>query len=86
LQDPAWNQFQQQSIILSFQAPDALGEVPAATSDVAVKRFVPYHDLVVPRYYELAGYSPHDVYECLHSYVSPALARPLRTGAEVSGR
>ncbi|CAK8672316.1 unnamed protein product [Clavelina lepadiformis] len=63
-------------------APDALGEVPVELAKVNPKRYVPFVDLVVPRYYELAGYKRHDVSEAFHNYVPPGLARPLRTGAE----
>uniref|UniRef100_F6W5C2 Abnormal spindle-like microcephaly-associated protein ASH domain-containing protein n=1 Tax=Ciona intestinalis TaxID=7719 RepID=F6W5C2_CIOIN len=63
-------------------APDALGEVPIDQTEVAAKRNIPFHDLVVPRYYELAGYKRHNVDDALNNYVSPGLARQLRTGAE----
>ncbi|XP_078487466.1 cilia- and flagella-associated protein 221-like [Ciona intestinalis] len=63
-------------------APDALGEVPIDQTEVAAKRNIPFHDLVVPRYYELAGYKRHNVDDALNNYVPPGLARQLRTGAE----
>nr|CAB3230180.1 primary ciliary dyskinesia protein 1-like [Phallusia mammillata] len=63
-------------------APDALGEVPYKPTEVMAQRDVPYQKLVVPKYYELAGYTRHSVYECLKNYVPPGLVRQLRVGAE----
>ena len=67
----------------SYQAPDALGEVPLKDIEVYTPRHVPFHELVVPKYYQIAGYEKHDVAQALKSYVPPNLARPLRSGAEV---
>ncbi|XP_078572039.1 cilia- and flagella-associated protein 221-like [Branchiostoma floridae x Branchiostoma japonicum] len=63
-------------------APDALGPVPAKNDDVFVKRKVPYFSLKVPKQYDLMGYSQHGVHDSSRGYVTPRLARPLRTGAE----
>ncbi|KAK2149919.1 hypothetical protein LSH36_431g01010 [Paralvinella palmiformis] len=63
-------------------AVDALGSVPYKPTQVLVNKKVPYHSLKVPQQYQLMGYEPHGVHEASLHYVSPGLARPLRTGAE----
>lgn len=70
--------------LLLFKAPDALGEVPLKTTEVLPVRHVPYHELVVPKYYEISGYINHDVGSAMKGYVPPGLAKPLRNGADVS--
>jgi len=63
-------------------APDAIGVVPTEPIDIVTKRLVPFHNLVVPKYYETAWYSQSDMHDALKEYVPPTLARKLRTGAE----
>lgn len=38
----------------------------------------------VPKSYSLLGYNSHDTHASSSGYVAPKLAKPLRTGAEVS--
>ena len=71
-------------IFMFWKAPDALGLVPAKPLEVEPSRVVPFRDLVVPKYYKIAGYNRVDVEEAMKNYVTPGLARPLRTGAEVN--
>ncbi|KAH9510080.1 hypothetical protein Btru_043434 [Bulinus truncatus] len=52
-------------------APDALGVVS-----------VPPTEIVVPLYYQLYGYKPHNVHEAASGYVPVRNLRRLRTGAE----
>ncbi|XP_038044642.1 cilia- and flagella-associated protein 221-like [Patiria miniata] len=63
-------------------APDALGIVPAKSSEVFVKRKVPFFNLKVPQQYRLMSYVPHNIQDASSGYVPPRLIRPLRTGAE----
>ena len=63
-------------------APDAIGAVPCEPIDITTKRLVAFHGLVVPKYYETAGYTNFDLSDALKEYVPPTLARKLRTGAD----
>lgn len=40
--------------------------------------------LQVPQHYKLMGYQPVSVWDALHSYITPHLARPLQTAPPVT--
>ncbi|XP_052810008.1 cilia- and flagella-associated protein 221-like isoform X2 [Mya arenaria] len=63
-------------------APDALGSVPFKSTEVVVKRKVPYFNLKVPLTYKLSGYEAYNVQESSSGYVPVKMSKPLRTGAE----
>ncbi|XP_042369202.1 cilia- and flagella-associated protein 221 isoform X2 [Plectropomus leopardus] len=57
--------------------------VPVAVDpiDLTVTTHVPFFKLQVPQHYKLMGYQPVSAWEAFNSFIPPALARPLRTGA-----
>lgn len=63
-------------------ATDELGAVESPSTTIKIKTDVPFHNLKVPRQYEICGYHHSNVHDASRYYVSPTLARPLRTGAE----
>lgn len=63
-------------------ATDTLGEVESGGTLIEVKKVIPFHNLKVPKQYNVCGYKFSDVHDASRSYVSPALARSLRSGAE----
>ncbi|XP_047432471.1 cilia- and flagella-associated protein 221 [Mugil cephalus] len=58
-----------------------LAAVPVDAIDAAVTAHIPFFKLRVPQHYKLMGYQPVLTWEAFNSYISTALARPLRTGS-----
>ncbi|XP_039265844.2 cilia- and flagella-associated protein 221-like isoform X2 [Styela clava] len=63
-------------------ATDTLGETETSGTPIEVIKGTPFHNLKVPKQYDICGYLFSDVNDASRSYVSPVLARPLRSGAE----
>ncbi|XP_063285223.1 cilia- and flagella-associated protein 221 isoform X3 [Pelobates fuscus] len=64
------------------EPPTGLQSAAPKPVDVQLKQRLPYYNLTVPQHYRMMGYQPIRACETSSSYKSPALARPLRTGAE----
>ncbi|XP_076008549.1 cilia- and flagella-associated protein 221 [Genypterus blacodes] len=58
-----------------------LAPLPVDPIDATVEQHVPFFKLKVPQHYKRMGYQSVSVWDAFNCYISPALARPLRTGA-----